>query len=190
MPKEFDPAVTRFVRELLPERLPADKTVAEQAKLIGVSDATLSDVLNSNKGVGKQSLPKFAAFFQVSVDQLIRQARSVRYSLPDPGAGTFTLNESPVVDTLEMAREAVQDLVELDGVKEALAWKVVRDVRLNKPSSRGFYREARRVIDGAEGTKRGPVLHEAELGRPSGPPPLRPIGPSTRHKIRGSSGRK
>lgn len=162
MPKEFDPAVTRFVRENLPAVLPHHLTLKEQAKTIGVSDATLSDVLNDRKGVGKSALPRFAKALGVSVDELVRRARSEGYR---PAA---VERESAAVDTLAMATEAVEDLVELDGVKKTRAWEIVRDIKLNKPSSRGYYREARRRLEGKEGSRVASAKLEDGITRQSG----------------------
>lgn len=170
MPKEFDPAVSRFVRELLPSRLPVDKSVKEQAGLIGVSDATLSEVLRDQKGVGRGTLPRFARFLGLSVDELVRKARAAQPQVPAHAPTAGRDGGEVVVDTLSMAEEAVRDLVEIDRLKEQRAWQLVRGIKLNKPTARGFYREARRRLAAAEGSSKGPRSHEAELDRPPGPP--------------------
>lgn len=75
-------------------------------------------------------------------------------------------------DTLEMARMAVRDLVELDGIGEEEAWRLVREIRLHRPDVRGYYRAAKlkqRAEDGPLGA-RLPLALGAAPGLPFTPP--------------------
>jgi hypothetical protein len=148
MPKEFDSAVTTYVREHLPSRLNPTQTVKEQAARIGVSDATLHDVLHGNATVGKKTIGRFAAALSLTVETLRREAEAHakrRGANPAPVSAGAAPTEA-AVDTLEMARQAARDLAELDGVRPLRAWAIMRDIRLDEPNARAFYIEARKRL--------------------------------------------
>lgn len=154
MPKEFDPRVTAYVRANLPSRLPQTQTIKQQSETIGVSDATLHDVLFGDGTIGKKTLPRFAAALGLSVDNLVAEAR--RAAPPDPPSEEVVQeqeSEREPSDTLEMADLAAKDLTALDSVKPQQAWAVMRSIRLASPSVRAFYVEARRRL-GGEPTER------------------------------------
>lgn len=201
MPKEFDPDVTAFVKANLPERLPAQLTLKEQATRIGVSDATLSDLLNGDGKIGKKTLPVFAKALGLSVEELVKQARSGRRGFAvarrplaavagTAGPQATLLDLGAPHDTLAMAEEAAHDLEVLDKLKPAKAWGLMRGIRLNKPTAQGYYREARRRLERADGSSVGPREHEAELSRVPGqqqrPQAEAPLLPGKSHRIRGS----
>lgn len=169
MPKEFDPAVTAYIREKLPAVLSPLKSVKEQADAIGVSDAQLSNVLRGEARVGKGTLPRFAKALGVTVEQLISDARSHFETVRLAGPGSTDESD-------ETIDEAIDQLV-----RAGYSWRRAEHAAKWVDREPGRGNGAKRTTERIFSLARALLAAEDDLikKRRSGP-----SGPVTRHKLR------
>lgn len=131
MAPEEKRVVQNLASGLLHSRFGGNQTAF--AKALGVSQATVSELVSGKKAGGKTLIRMLAMLF------------------PDWSAGSLRVPAETVIgiDTLAMANRAAELLEENKRATRDGAWAVMRSlVALNQPSVHAFYTEGDRLVNG------------------------------------------